>query len=457
MVREGEGEAARLVGREGMREGHLDRRTIRVARRGGGGGAGSSRAGGMAVGGGLGHRLGLAPPECEDDAVVRLAEELERPARDVLGVRALQLGAVRDEVALQRHHVLHVVAAAELGEHAVLRPEHTELRGAAARLHAGQQHVHVPALAAAHDDGAELARPAVEVGRVVAEDELAAVALPPGPLAAATISAGEAAEQLAAEGALLGAGHLPVVRLEPQGVVAGDVRGRGRRGELATSAGVHPARRGPSEAAQVSEGGEAVEGPALRAREREAERHVAARRAVRRRAQPHAQLAPQRARHLGLDGVEQDLADVARLAPAEPAHRRAQLARERALHRLQPRLLQRARRRRRLPAARGGGVVAAPALPARPLHELLVVGAHRVLRQLLATRPVLEHHDLAPVQIERLLARPALRLRGGERLLRDPKQLRVARPRNEVEPQLRRHRLHVGALQPPAWQRGARP
>jgi hypothetical protein len=70
---------------------------------------------------------------------------------------------------------------------------------------------------------------------------------------------------------------------------------------------------------------------------------------------------------------------------------------------------------------------------------------------------VLKYNNLAPVQVDGLLARPPLRLRGGERLLRDPEQLRVARPRNQVEPELRSHCLHVGALQPPAWQSRARP
>ena len=161
MVRDGEGEAAGLVGGERVGEGHLDRRAIRVARRGGGGGRrrrrhGQSaalvaalplppeRAGQRAGRLRLGLGLGRAPSEREDDAAVCLAEELEGPARRR---RVVALGPVRDQVALQRHHVLHIVAPPELGEHPVLRPHDPELRGASSWLHARQQHVHVATLA----------------------------------------------------------------------------------------------------------------------------------------------------------------------------------------------------------------------------------------------------------------------------------------------------------------------
>ena len=111
VVRDGEGEAAGLVGRERVREGHLDRGAVRVARRGGGGGGrrrllrGQLTAalwrGGLSVGlGGLG--LGAAHAEGEDDGAVRLAEELERPGG---GRAAVAAGAVRNEVALLRVRV----------------------------------------------------------------------------------------------------------------------------------------------------------------------------------------------------------------------------------------------------------------------------------------------------------------------------------------------------------------
>ena len=131
--------------------------------------------------------------------------------------------------------------------------------------------------------------------------------------------------------------------------MAGDVRGRGggclAAAALTAAAAAPPSAAPPSAGrvrgevgVEVAEGGERVEGPALVARRGEAEGEVAAGDAQRRRAQPYAQLAAQRARDARLDRVEQDLAHVGGLSPAEPAHRRAELALERALPRLQPRL-----------------------------------------------------------------------------------------------------------------------